>query len=91
MATFTIRNVPEDVKKAWRIKAAKSGHSLEETLRILLAEQIKDTRHPSSLIDAEEIMRRAKDLESDEPADGRYMYLSQKELSDIISGEFEGL
>ena len=36
-------------------------------------------------------MRRAKDLESDEPADGRYMYLSQKELSDIISGEFEGL
>lgn len=91
MATLTIRNVPEDVKQALRVKAAQSGNSLEETLRQLLAEEVADQQAPASRISAEEIMRRAADLEADEPTDSRYKYYSQKELSDAISGEYEGL
>lgn len=90
MATLTIRNVPEDVKHALRVKAAQSGRSLEETLRQLLSDQVSEAQ-PASRIDADEIMRRAAELESDRPRDSRFRYFSQKELSDAISGEYEGL
>lgn len=91
MATLTIRNVPEDVKQALRVKAAQNGNSLEEALRQLLAEEVAGRQARASRISAEEIMRRAAELEADEPTDSRYKYFSQKELSDAISGEFEGL
>lgn len=91
MATFTIRNVPEEVKQAWRVKAAESGRSLEEALRLLVSEQVNERNRPASRIDAQEIMRRAAELESDEPLDNRYKFFTQKELSDAISGEYEGL
>lgn len=91
MATLTIRNVPDEVKQALRVKAAESGRSLEETLRLLLAEQVNGPDQAASRIDAEEIMRRAAELESDKPLDGRYKYFSQKELSDVICGEFDDL
>ena len=91
MATLTIRNVPEDVKQALRVKAAESGRSLEEALRQLLSEQASDLGQPASRIDADEIMRRAADLESDEPSDSRYKYFTQKELSDAICGEYDDL
>ena len=91
MATFTIRNVPEGVKQAWRVKAAESGRSLEEALRQLVSEQVNSQNQPASRIDAQEIMRRAAELESDEPLDNRYRFFTQKELSDAISGEYEGL
>lgn len=91
MATLTIRNVPEDVKQALRVKAAQSGHSLEEALRQLLSEQANGPNRQASLIDADEIMRRAAELEADEPVDRRYRSLTQKELSDAISGEYDDL
>jgi plasmid stability protein len=91
MATFTIRNVPEDVKQAWRVKAAESGSSIEEALRQLVSDQVMEAARPASNIDAAEIMRRAGELADDEPQDSRYRHFSQKELSDAISGEYEGL
>lgn len=91
MATFTIRNVPEEIKKAWRVKAAESGHSIEEALRQLVSDQVKGDKQPTSHIDAQEIMRRAGELADDEPRDNRFKYYTQKELSDAISGEYEGI
>ena len=91
MATLTIRNVPDDVKQALRVKAAENGRSLEEALRVLIAENVKDPRRQASRIDAAEIVRRAAELESDPPSDSRYKYFSQKELSDAISGEYDDL
>ena len=90
MATLTIRNVPEDVKRALRLKAAANGSSLEETLRQMLSEKVQ-VPQPASRIDADEIMRRAAELESDPPEDPRYKYFSQKEISDYICGEYDGM
>ncbi|CAN7457939.1 FitA-like ribbon-helix-helix domain-containing protein [Aminobacter sp. LjRoot7] len=91
MATLTIRNVPEEVKQALRVKAAQDGNSLEEALRQILSDQVVTQDVPASRISAEEIMRRAAELEADEPTDSRYKYYSQKELSDALSGEYEGI
>lgn len=90
MATLTIRNVPEDVKRALRVKAAESGRSLEEALRQMLSDEVQAPAS-ASRIDADEIMRRAAELESDPPDDIRFRYFSQKEISDVISGEYEDL
>lgn len=90
MATLTIRNVPDSVKKTLQVKAAQSGHSLEDTLRQMLLEQA-DQQAPASRIDAEEILRRASELSSDEPLDYRYLHYSHKELSDAMCGEFDDL
>ena len=38
MATITIRNLDDRVKETIRLKAAKSGHSMEEEARRLLDE-----------------------------------------------------
>ena len=54
-------------------------------------EEASGLGHPASRIDADEIMRRAAELESDAPSDSRYKYFTQKELSDAISGEYDGL
>lgn len=91
MATLTIRNVPDDVKHALRVKAAEGGRSLEDALRQLLADEVRTAARPASKIDAAEIMRRAAELASDEPADSRYKYLTQKELSDALCGEYDDL
>jgi plasmid stability protein len=91
MATLTIRNVPDDIKQALRVQAAQKGHSLEEALRQLLSEQVTGPPQPTSRIDAEEILRRAAELEADEPTDLRYKYFTQKELSDAICGEYDDL
>lgn len=50
-----------------------------------------DEVKPASRIDAAEIMRRADDLASDQPLDHRYKYFTQKELSDLICGEYDDL
>jgi plasmid stability protein len=91
MATLTIRNVPDDVKQALRVEAAQKGHSLEEALRQLLSDHIAGSTQPTSRIDAEEILRRAVELEADEPTDLRYKYFTQKELSDAICGEYDDI
>jgi plasmid stability protein len=90
VATLTIRNVPEDVKHALRVKAAESGRSLEEALRQMLSDEVHPPA-PASRIDANEIMHRAAELESDPPNDNRFKYFSQKEISDLICGEYDDL
>jgi plasmid stability protein len=37
MATLTIRNIPDEVHTAIRVRAAKNGRSMEEEVRLLLA------------------------------------------------------
>ncbi|MEO5325939.1 hypothetical protein PV773_21735 [Mesorhizobium sp. CC13] len=91
MATLTIRNVPDHVKQALRVKAAQNGNSLEEALRQMLSVEVAAQHAPASRISADEIMRRAAELEADEPTDNRYKHFSQKELSDLICGEYDGL
>ena len=75
MATFTIRNVPENVKQAWRVKAAQSGRSLEETLRALLAEQVNPSSPPAPGTGDEEIMRAAAGPDSGEGISGKRILL----------------
>jgi phosphopantothenoylcysteine decarboxylase/phosphopantothenate--cysteine ligase len=43
MGSLTVRNLPEDVKKRLRIRAAANGRSMEEEIRLLLAEGASDT------------------------------------------------
>lgn len=38
MATLTIRNLSDDVHAALRVRAAKHGRSMEEEVRVLIAE-----------------------------------------------------
>ena len=43
MATLTVRNVPDDVHKGLRLRAAQNGRSVEEEIRRILAEQVGPT------------------------------------------------
>src|SRR4029450_6164573 len=38
MGSLTVRNLPESVKKSLRLRAAANGRSMEEEVRVLLAE-----------------------------------------------------
>src|SRR5262245_26943932 len=38
MGSLTVRNLPEDIKKRLRLRAATNGRSMEEEIRLLLAE-----------------------------------------------------
>lgn len=46
MAILTVRNVPDDVHRALRVRAAKHGRSTEAEVREILAEVVK----PSSRV-----------------------------------------
>ena len=41
MASITIRNVPDDVHRALRIRAAQHGHSAEAEIRQILERAVK--------------------------------------------------
>ena len=41
MASFTVRNVPDDVHRALRVQAAQHGHSTEAEVRAILANAVK--------------------------------------------------
>ena len=49
MTTLTVRNLPEDVKKRLRQRAAANGRSMEEEVRILLAEGAADATTPTRI------------------------------------------
>lgn len=52
MATLTIRNVPDEVRDALRVRAAKNGRSMEAELRCLVqaaANDALDADTPSEL------------------------------------------
>ncbi|MDA4845911.1 FitA-like ribbon-helix-helix domain-containing protein [Hoeflea poritis] len=41
MATLTVRNVPDEVHRALRVRAAEHGRSAEAEVRAILAESLK--------------------------------------------------
>jgi plasmid stability protein len=41
MAMLTVRNVPDDVHRALRVRAAQHGHSTEAEVREILASAVK--------------------------------------------------
>jgi len=41
MAVLTVRNVPDDVHRALRVRAAQHGHSTEAEVREILAAAVK--------------------------------------------------
>ena len=47
MTSLTVRNLPEDVKKRLRQRAAANGRSMEEEVRLLLAEGAADAAVPA--------------------------------------------
>ena len=44
MATITIRNLDDDVKTRLRVRAAAHHRSMEEEVRIILGDAVKDCR-----------------------------------------------
>src|SRR5947208_4598881 len=58
MGSLTVRNLSEEVKKRLRLRAAANGRSMEEEVRLLLAEGWRDvpvaarTESPFSMINA---------------------------------------
>ncbi len=46
MGSLTVRNLPEDVKQRLRMRAAANGRSMEEEVRLLLAEGAAETPAP---------------------------------------------
>ena len=46
MASITVRNLDEDVKRRLRLKAAGNGRSMEEEARIILREAVADGAVP---------------------------------------------
>lgn len=54
MAILNIRNLPDDVHRRLRLRAARAGHSMEAEARAILAEACRDpdgVAPPESLID----------------------------------------
>ena len=49
MASMTIRNLSEDVKRRLRIQAAEHGHSMEEEAREILRVALTENRPPVKL------------------------------------------
>lgn len=47
MGSLTVRNISEDVKKQLRLRAAANGRSMEEEVRLLLAEGAADAPSPA--------------------------------------------
>jgi plasmid stability protein len=65
MATLTIRNVPEDVHKGLRLRAAENGRSVEEEIRRILAEQVvsdSDYRNPKTPEEVDAAVKRLQAL-----------------------------
>lgn len=62
MATIQIRNVPEEVHRIYRVRAAAAGMSLQEYILAEL-EQNAATRTPAELVDQIEARMRAEGLD----------------------------
>ncbi len=50
MATLTIRNLPDEVHAALRVRAAKAGRSMEEEVRVVLTEAVEPSRETEDII-----------------------------------------
>ena len=52
MASMTIRNLNDDIKRRLRIRAAERGHSMEEEVREILRMVLIEQHPPGNLADA---------------------------------------
>jgi len=50
MATRTIRNLPDAVHAALRVRAATAGRSMEEEVRVVLTEAVEPSRETDDII-----------------------------------------
>lgn len=65
MATITIRNLPDEVHKGLRVRAAENGRSMEEEIRLILAEHaqpVHEYKNPKTPAEIDEAVRRAQEL-----------------------------
>ncbi|MCU0830926.1 MAG: hypothetical protein MUC58_05330 [Rhizobiaceae bacterium] len=85
MASLTIRNLDENVKKALRIRAAERGVSMEEEARDALCRALGVGQAAPKRKTAEEIMAWVRAQPKGEPLDPRYVMLDHKTLTDMIS------
>ena len=49
MASITIRNLDDDVKRCLRVRAAENGRSMEEEARMILRDAVADPAPPKNL------------------------------------------
>lgn len=81
MASVTIRNIDEGVRRKLKIRAARNGRSMEEELRQLVYRMVEDvdeeTREPK---EAERIYRRIRALAL--PSNGKAF--DQKTFTDVM-------
>lgn len=49
MASLTIRNIGDDLKRRLRIQAAEHGHSMEEEARVILRAALNEHGSPADL------------------------------------------
>ncbi len=53
MASITIRNISEELKRSLRIRAAEHGHSMEEEARVILRSTLDpQPKRPGNLAEA---------------------------------------
>ena len=45
MASITIRNLDDDVRRRLRIRAAEHSRSMEEEVRVILRDAVSNTKH----------------------------------------------
>ena len=62
MATLNIRNLPDDVHKRLRVRAAEHGRSMEAEARAILADACESRQRPR--LTREEVLAKAKDLQA---------------------------
>lgn len=93
MASLTIRNLDENVKRALRVRAAARGVSMEEEARLALASHIHDQSKTDAVFQnrivkkrmtPEELLAWADSLPKARPVDPRYETLDHKALSDML-------
>lgn len=60
MATLTVRNIPEDLHLALRVRAARAGRSMEEEVRILIADAVANENLSQDAVRADVEARVAK-------------------------------
>ena len=60
MPTLTIRNLPDHVHAALRVRAAKNGRSMEEEVRVVLASAAANENKPDEDVQADIAGRVAK-------------------------------
>jgi plasmid stability protein len=60
MATLTIRNIPDQQHAALRVRAAKHGRSMEEEVRVMIAEAVANENQSEDAVRADIEARVAK-------------------------------